>query len=74
MEQSRQATKTSSHDVNFKDTIIYTVSQEKSVSNRNNKIKLISMLSAKFRLNNFIVKQATDDADVLIIKTAKIRL
>lgn len=28
------------------------------------------MLSEKFRVNNFIVKQAIDDADVLIIETA----
>ncbi|KAE9528592.1 hypothetical protein AGLY_012167 [Aphis glycines] len=64
------ATKTSSPDINFKDTMICTVSQENLLSNRNNKIRLISMLSVKFRLNNFIVKQATDNADVLIIKTA----
>jgi len=70
MEQTRRATKTSSPDINFEETMICTVSQENLLSNRNNKIRLISMLSAKFRLNNFIVKQATDDADVLIIETA----
>lgn len=70
MGQSRRATKTSSPDINFEDTMIYTVIQENLLSNRNNKIRPISMLSAKFRLNNFIVKQATDDADVLIIETA----
>lgn len=43
MEQTRRATKTSSPDINFEETMICTVSQENLLSNRNNKIRLISI-------------------------------
>lgn len=47
-----------------------TVSQDKFLSNNNNKSKLISMLPEKFEANNCLVKYAKDYADVLIIETA----
>lgn len=70
MEQRRRAAKCSSVDTYFDETMNVTVSQEKFLSNSNNKSRLISMLSVKFEANNFVVKQAQDDADVLIIETA----
>nr|CAI5818535.1 unnamed protein product [Callosobruchus analis]CAI5860014.1 unnamed protein product [Callosobruchus analis] len=45
-------------------------SQEKFLSNRNNKAKLITMLIEKLQTVNIHTKQATDDADVLAIETA----
>lgn len=49
----------------------YTLSQEKFLSNEKNKSHLIEMLSAKMRNEGFIVKQALEDADYLIVDTAR---
>lgn len=46
------------------------ISQEKFLSNRRNKEKLINMLMEKLQAVNITAKQARDDADVLIIETA----
>ncbi|GBN12326.1 hypothetical protein AVEN_250727-1 [Araneus ventricosus] len=46
------------------------VSQEKFLSNDKNKQKLINMLRVKFQREGFVVKQAQEDADYLIIKSS----
>ncbi|KAL6438744.1 hypothetical protein ACFW04_004618 [Cataglyphis niger] len=68
MEQLRRSTKSSSVDIYFEE-MVATVSQDNLLSNNKNKSRLISMLTEKFETNNFIVKHAQDDADVLIIVT-----
>lgn len=50
--------------------MIPTVSQNKFLGNDANKNRLIGMLKTKFEAENFMVKQATEDADALIINTA----
>jgi len=70
MEQLRRSSKSSSVDICFDKQMTVTVSQEKLLSNRKNKTRLISMLTEKFEANNFPVKHAQDDADILIIETA----
>lgn len=49
--------------------MIPTVSQDKFLSNDSNKNRIIRMLKTKFEAANFMVKQATEDADSLIINT-----
>lgn len=46
------------------------ISQEKFLSNLSNKNRFISTLMQKLENVNIVSKQAQDDADVLIIKTA----
>lgn len=46
------------------------VSQERFLASDTNKRHLISMLITKFKEQNYTVKQAVEDADVLIIQTA----
>lgn len=70
MEQLRRSSKLLSADVLFDETMNVTVSQDKFLFNSNNKIRLISMLLEKFEANNFHIKHAQDDADVLIIEAA----
>lgn len=71
MEQRRRSSKLpTSHEIRFDGTMSPTMSQEKFLSNVHNKSRFISMLSEKFQENNIFVKQAQDDADVLIIETA----
>lgn len=45
------------------------ISQELFLANQKKKTKLISILSSKLEKSDFIVKQASDDADTLIINT-----
>lgn len=59
-----------SADVLFDETMVVQVSQERFLANEKNKVRLISMLKNKFELAAFTVKQAEDDADVLIVNTA----
>lgn len=47
-----------------------TVPQDKFLSNDKNKIRLISLLTKFLQNRGFVVKQAVDDADALIVKTA----
>jgi hypothetical protein len=44
--------------------------QEKLLSNTDNKIRLIRMLTKKFLTSGIIVHQAEDDAGLLIVNTA----
>ena len=45
-------------------------SQQKFLSNTHNKSRFISMLKEKLTAENILVKQANNDADVLIVETA----
>ncbi|GBN63432.1 hypothetical protein AVEN_64191-1 [Araneus ventricosus] len=47
-----------------------TMSREKLLSNYRNKQRLINMLCVKIQKEDFVVKQAEEDADYLIIKSA----
>lgn len=70
-EQRRRATTTSSpSDVIFDEFITVTTSQQKFLANIHNKSRFISMLKEKFTSENIFVKQADNDADVLIVETA----
>lgn len=69
-ERLQRSRKNFSADVLFDDTMVPTVSQEKFLANERNKNRFISMLKVKFEAANFIVKQAVEDADTLIINTA----
>ncbi|GBM77634.1 hypothetical protein AVEN_34459-1 [Araneus ventricosus] len=70
VERSRLSRKTASVDILFGETMIPTVSQNKFLGNDANKERLIRMLKTKFKAENFMVKQATEVADTLIINTA----
>lgn len=69
-ERLRRSRKERSADIIFDEAICATVSQQKILANESNKIRLISMLKRIFEQSNFLVKQATEDADTLIICTA----
>lgn len=69
-EQCLRSAKHTSADILFDDTMTATVTQEKFLGNAKNKTRLISMLSEKFEAEGFTVKQATDDADTLIVTIA----
>ncbi|KAK4877685.1 hypothetical protein RN001_010191 [Aquatica leii] len=68
--RSRRSQKTASVDILFDETMIPTVSQNNFLGNDANKNCFIGMLKTKFKADNFIVKQVTEDADTLIINTA----
>ena len=57
-------------DILFERHTKVVVSQEKFLSNEHNKSRFISQLSGKLTENGISVKQANDDADLLIIQTA----
>ena len=59
-----------STDVLFDASMNVLIKQDKFLSNEKNKSRFISMLAQKLEAANISVKQAQDDADVLIIKTA----
>jgi len=46
-----------------------TISQEQFISNATNKQRLIYILRKKLKSENFIVKQAVEDADTLIVQS-----
>ncbi|GBO12142.1 hypothetical protein AVEN_1847-1 [Araneus ventricosus] len=50
--------------------MLATMSQENFSSNYKNKQRLINMLCVKFQKEGFVVKQAEEDDDNLIIKSA----
>ncbi|KMQ85933.1 hypothetical protein RF55_15251 [Lasius niger] len=70
VEQFLRLRRHASVNILFDETMIPTVSQKKFLGNDTNKNRLIGMLKTKFEAANFIVKQATGDADTLIINTA----
>ncbi|GBM41257.1 hypothetical protein AVEN_180549-1 [Araneus ventricosus] len=70
-EQRRHSTKSSSSsDVLFDRFMTVTTNQHQFLANTHNKSRLISMLSEKLKAADIFVKQANNDADVLIIETA----
>ncbi|KAI4490083.1 hypothetical protein M0804_004265 [Polistes exclamans] len=70
-EQRRRTTKTSSgSEIIFNEFMTVPESQQQFFTNINNKSRFISMLSNKLTAANIAVKQAKNDADVLIIETA----
>lgn len=70
-EQRRRTLATSSSsDILFDELMIVPTSQQKFLTNTHNKSRFISMLKEKFTAENILVKQANNDADVLIIETA----
>ena len=71
MEQLRRtAALSKTYKVCFGEDMVVPITQEKFLSNRNNKKKLINMLIEKLQAVNITTKQARDDADVLIVETA----
>ncbi|GBN17628.1 hypothetical protein AVEN_135573-1 [Araneus ventricosus] len=69
-ERSRRSRKTASVDRLFDETLIPSVPQNKFLGNDANKDRLIRMLTTKFEAENFMVKQATEDADTQIFNTS----
>ena len=70
-EQRRRTTKVSSSpNVIFDQFMTVPTNQQQFFSNTHNKSRFIFMLCERFTAANIIVKQADNDADVLIIETA----
>ncbi|GBO34389.1 hypothetical protein AVEN_207736-1 [Araneus ventricosus] len=70
-EQCRRTTKiSSSSDVLFDRFMTVPTNQQQFLANIHNKSRFISMLSEKLKAADIFVKQANNDADVLIIETA----
>lgn len=69
-EQRRRYLHSQSVEIIFDESIMATVNQNKFLSNDKNKIRLISLLTKVLQNKKFMVKQAIDDADTLIVKTA----
>lgn len=69
-QRRRYATASSSADILFDASMTVPTSQQQFLANANNKNRFISMLSEKFEAATILVKQAKNDADVLIIETA----
>lgn len=70
-EQRRRCAKVSSSaDIIFDGSMTTSTTQEKFLGNANNKNRFIFMLCEKLKAANVNVKQAQNDADVLIIETA----
>jgi predicted nucleic acid-binding protein len=69
-EQIRRFTKQKSIDIIINEVEIANVTQEIFLANDSNKLQLIDMLQKCLVQPNFVVKQAKDDADTLIVNTA----
>ncbi|KAG1683898.1 ATP-binding cassette sub-family A member 3 [Nymphon striatum] len=69
-EQKRRATKSSSRDIMFDESMQTVTTQSAFLSNDRNKTRLISMLVQKFKDKFIKTRQATADADRLIVETA----
>ncbi|KAK4885458.1 hypothetical protein RN001_001729 [Aquatica leii] len=70
-EQRRRTTKTTSSSyIIFDEFMKVPANQQQFFANIKNKSRFISMLSDKLTIENIAVKQAQNDADVLIIETA----
>lgn len=70
MERLRRKTSTNFPSFRLEPHTIIPVAQEKFLSNDQNKIQLINQLSAALKFEGYVVKQADEDADSLIINTA----
>lgn len=69
-ERARRTHNKSCPDVQFDPSMSLTVQKDKFLSNVNNKIRFIEYLKQALEKNKISVKQAVDDADVLIVHTA----
>lgn len=69
-EQKRRATKSSSRDIMFDESMQTVTTQSAFLSNDGNKTRLISMLVQKFNDKFIKTRQAAADADRLIVQTA----
>lgn len=69
-ERFRRCNINTSSDVIFNESTIAQVQQEKFLANENNKLRFISLLEKTLIEDNVTVKQAVEDADVLIVTTA----
>ncbi|KAG1706167.1 Carcinine transporter [Nymphon striatum] len=69
-EQKRRATKSSSRDIMFDESMQTVTTQSAFSSNDRNKTRLISMLVQQFKDKFIKTRQATADADRLIVETA----
>ena len=69
-EQKRRATKSSSRDIMFDESMQTVTTQSAFLSNDGNKTRLISMLVQKFNDKFIKTRQAAADADQLIVETA----
>lgn len=59
-----------STNIIFEESMDVLTTQEKFLSNTENKIRLITMLTEKFLTSGILVHQVEDDADLLIVNTA----
>lgn len=69
-EQMRRAKKATSSDIMFDQHMHTTTTQAAFLANSNNKKSLIDMLSSMMTQSGIAVKQASADADALIVSTA----
>ncbi|GBN59783.1 hypothetical protein AVEN_110097-1 [Araneus ventricosus] len=59
-----------SHEIIFNEATSPEISQEQFLANERNKVRFIDLLKKFLQKANVIIKQAVEDADVLIVETA----
>ncbi|GBO30182.1 hypothetical protein AVEN_212827-1, partial [Araneus ventricosus] len=69
-ERIRRANLHSSHEIIFNEATCPEISQEQFLANERNKVRFIELLKKFLQKANVTVKQAVEDADVLIVETA----
>ncbi|GBM61369.1 hypothetical protein AVEN_112249-1 [Araneus ventricosus] len=69
-ERIRRANLHSSHEIIFNEATCPEISQEQILANERNKVRFIDCLKKFLQKANVTVKQAVEDADVLIVETA----
>ncbi|GBN48437.1 hypothetical protein AVEN_168652-1 [Araneus ventricosus] len=69
-ESIRQANLHSSHEIIFNEATCPEISEEQFLANERNKVRFIDLLKKFLQKANGTVKQAVEDADVLIVETA----
>ncbi|GBM62832.1 hypothetical protein AVEN_209473-1 [Araneus ventricosus] len=69
-ERIRRANLHSSHEIIFNEVTCPEISQEQFLANERNKVCFIDLLKKFLQKANVTVKQAAEDADVLIVETA----
>ncbi|GBM55398.1 hypothetical protein AVEN_98748-1 [Araneus ventricosus] len=69
-ERIRRANLHSSHEIIFNEVTCPETSQEQFLANERNKVRFIDLLKKFLQKANVTVKQAVEDADLLIVETA----
>ncbi|GBM46363.1 hypothetical protein AVEN_65968-1 [Araneus ventricosus] len=69
-ERIRRANLHSSHEIIFSEATCPEISQEQFLANERNKVRFIDLLKKFLQKANVTVKQAVEDADVVIVETA----